>query len=170
MMIWVRSRNFGCLVTWFCYQLITKPGNKTATVSWPDPYVCNGSGNCLVPPDAKPLPELLLTKGVTIHRCIAIFCHQDTYRYSRPNVSRFTWNYMHRYFWKGLIKTHTFFWSDWWKYCDITQQSHVLVQPAAVVVVVTPSTGVAGFLHSAPDHRCPCFHATHDVPLACYCV
>ena len=51
---------------------------------------------------------------------------------------------MHRYFWKGLIKTHTFFWSDWWKYCDITQQSHVLVQPAAVVVVVTPSTGVAG--------------------------
>ena len=51
---------------------------------------------------------------------------------------------MHRYFWKGLIKTHTFFWSDWWKYCDTTQQSHVLVQPAAVVVVVTPSTGVAG--------------------------
>ena len=36
--IWVRSRNFGCLVTWFCYQLIAKPGNKTTTVSWPDPY------------------------------------------------------------------------------------------------------------------------------------
>ena len=36
--IWVRSRNCGCLVTWFCYQLIAKPGNKTATVSWPDPY------------------------------------------------------------------------------------------------------------------------------------
>ena len=34
---WVRSRNCGCLVTWFCYQLIAKPGNKTATVSWPDP-------------------------------------------------------------------------------------------------------------------------------------
>ena len=32
------SRNFGCLVTWFCYQLIAKPGNKTATVLWPDPY------------------------------------------------------------------------------------------------------------------------------------
>ena len=30
---WVRSRNCGCLVTWFCYQLIAKPGNKTATVS-----------------------------------------------------------------------------------------------------------------------------------------
>ena len=37
--IWVRSRNCDCLVTWFCYQLIAKPGNKTATVSWPDPYV-----------------------------------------------------------------------------------------------------------------------------------
>ena len=37
-MIWVRSRNCGCLVTWFCYQLIAKPGNKTAEVSWPDPY------------------------------------------------------------------------------------------------------------------------------------
>ena len=36
--IWVRSRNCGCLVTWFCYQLIAKLGNKTATVSWPDPY------------------------------------------------------------------------------------------------------------------------------------
>ena len=35
--IWVRSRSCGCLVTWFCYQLIAKPGNKTATVSWPDP-------------------------------------------------------------------------------------------------------------------------------------
>ena len=31
--IWVRSRNSGCLVTWFCYQLIAKPGNKAATVS-----------------------------------------------------------------------------------------------------------------------------------------
>ena len=28
--LWVRSRNCGCLVTWFCYQLIAKPGNKTA--------------------------------------------------------------------------------------------------------------------------------------------
>ena len=36
--IWVRSRNCGCLVTWFCYQLIAKPGNKTAAVSWSDPY------------------------------------------------------------------------------------------------------------------------------------
>ena len=36
--IWVRSQNCGFLVTWFCYQLIAKPGNKTATVLWPDPY------------------------------------------------------------------------------------------------------------------------------------
>ena len=36
--IWVRSQNCACLVTWFCYQLIAKPGNKAATVPWPDPY------------------------------------------------------------------------------------------------------------------------------------
>ena len=36
--IWARSQNCDCLVTWFCYQLIVKPGNKTAAVSWPDPY------------------------------------------------------------------------------------------------------------------------------------
>ena len=35
---WVRSRSCGCLVTWFCYQMIAKPGNKTAAHSWPDPY------------------------------------------------------------------------------------------------------------------------------------
>ena len=35
--MWVRSQNCGFLVTWFCYQLIAKPGNKTAAVSWPDP-------------------------------------------------------------------------------------------------------------------------------------
>ena len=35
--IWVRSWNCVCLVTWFCYQLIAKPGNKMAAV-WPDPY------------------------------------------------------------------------------------------------------------------------------------
>ena len=32
---WVRTQNCGCLVTWFYYQLIAKPGNKTAAVSWP---------------------------------------------------------------------------------------------------------------------------------------
>ena len=38
LMIWVRSRRCGCLVTWFCYHLIAKPGNKTAAPSWLDPY------------------------------------------------------------------------------------------------------------------------------------
>ena len=43
----VRSRNCGCLVSWFCYQLIAKPGNKTAAVSWPNPL--NGSvQNCSI--------------------------------------------------------------------------------------------------------------------------
>ena len=36
--IWIRSRNCGRPVTWPCYQLIARPGNKTATVTWPDPY------------------------------------------------------------------------------------------------------------------------------------
>ena len=35
---WVRSQNCSCLVACFCYQLIAKPGNKTAAVPWPDPY------------------------------------------------------------------------------------------------------------------------------------
>ena len=35
---WVRSPRYDCLVTWFCYQLIAKPGNKTAAPSWPDLY------------------------------------------------------------------------------------------------------------------------------------
>ena len=43
--IWVRSWNFGCLVTWFCYQLIAKPGNKTAAFLWPGPYHQNHSIN-----------------------------------------------------------------------------------------------------------------------------
>ena len=46
--IWVRSRNWDCLVTWFCYQLIAKPGNKTATVSWPDPYWDGAQVSCMV--------------------------------------------------------------------------------------------------------------------------
>ena len=37
--IWVKPRNCGCLVTWFCYQLIAKPGNKTVAVPWPDSYL-----------------------------------------------------------------------------------------------------------------------------------
>ena len=36
--IWVRSENCGCLVTWFCFKIIAKSGNRTATVPWLDPY------------------------------------------------------------------------------------------------------------------------------------
>ena len=39
-LIWVLSRRCGCFVTWFCNQPIAKPGNKTATTPWPDPYIC----------------------------------------------------------------------------------------------------------------------------------
>ena len=37
--IWVRSWRCRCFVTWFCYHLIAKPGNKTTTLSWPNPCV-----------------------------------------------------------------------------------------------------------------------------------
>ena len=38
--IWIRSLRCVCLVNWFCYQLIAKPGNKTDTLPWPDPLYC----------------------------------------------------------------------------------------------------------------------------------
>ena len=34
----IRPWRCSCLVTWFCYHLIAKPGNKTASPSWPDSY------------------------------------------------------------------------------------------------------------------------------------
>ena len=34
---WVISQRCTWLVTWFCYHLIAKSGNKTASPSWPDP-------------------------------------------------------------------------------------------------------------------------------------
>ena len=36
------------LLTWFCYQLIAKPGDKTAAVSWPDPYTYTGISTDIV--------------------------------------------------------------------------------------------------------------------------
>ena len=35
-MILVRSWRWVCLVTWFCYHLIAKLGNKTGAPSWPN--------------------------------------------------------------------------------------------------------------------------------------
>ena len=90
------------------------------------------------------LPNLLKPGVMYSPVHIAIFYYHDSYRYSKHNVSRFIGNYIHRYYWTGLIETHTFFWSDWWKYSNISQQSHILVQASAVVVAGTPSTGVAG--------------------------
>ena len=34
--IWVRLWRCSCLATWFCFQVIAKPGNKTAASLWPD--------------------------------------------------------------------------------------------------------------------------------------
>ena len=53
---WVRSRNCGCLVTRFCYQMIAKPGNKTAAPSWTDPYIQDPK--CVIPVSADvPAPN-----------------------------------------------------------------------------------------------------------------
>ena len=46
--IWVRSRRCSCLVTWFCYHLIAKPGNKTAVPSWPIPFIQSVLCNTIV--------------------------------------------------------------------------------------------------------------------------
>ena len=34
MLVTVRSQMCTCLVTWFCYQMIAKPGNKTGAPTW----------------------------------------------------------------------------------------------------------------------------------------
>ena len=88
MKMWVKSQRWGCLVTWFCYHLIAKPGNEAAATLWPDPYthwlvgdvkvtdtvphkwgVNIGLGNGLALPGNKPLPEAVLTQiQVTICR------------------------------------------------------------------------------------------------------
>ena len=55
LIIWVKSWRCGCLVTWFCYQMIAKPGNKTATPSWPELYTVNtmaGDGLVMQAPQA----------------------------------------------------------------------------------------------------------------------
>ena len=49
----VRSRKCGCLVTWFCYQLIAKPGNKTATPSWPDLDTLDLLNNLYIPNETE---------------------------------------------------------------------------------------------------------------------
>ena len=52
--MWVRPRNCGCLVTWFCYQLIAKPGNKTVAYSWPDLYAAE---HTIISPSPGPTPD-----------------------------------------------------------------------------------------------------------------
>ena len=37
--IQIRSWRCDCLFTWFCYQMIAKPGNKVAAPLWPGPYI-----------------------------------------------------------------------------------------------------------------------------------
>ena len=57
--IWVRWQRCGCLVTWFCYHLIVKPGNKTAAPLWPNPYSLGHGGAVVL------LPGLISTDNRT---------------------------------------------------------------------------------------------------------
>ena len=76
--IWVRSRNCVCLVTWFCYQLIAKPGNKTDSfVTWPIWVLrcclnavfeqpCHSTFWYIVPNDCSPKTDTSLSRFITI--------------------------------------------------------------------------------------------------------
>ena len=77
--IWVRSRRCGCLVTWCCYQLIAKPGNKTATHSWPDP-----STHTLAHNGATPSADTLLITNF-IHD---FYIHRNTFSFIRHDLIR----------------------------------------------------------------------------------
>ena len=49
LIICIRSWRLSCLVTWFCYHMIAKPGNKTGTPLWPDQYVLNNIVHLILP-------------------------------------------------------------------------------------------------------------------------
>ena len=55
-MISVRSRRWACLVTWFCYHLIAKPGNKIGTLSWPNRYQIIAKAGSKTGPPSWPDP------------------------------------------------------------------------------------------------------------------
>ena len=69
--IWVRSWNCGCLIAWFCYQLIAKPGNKTAAVSvtWP----------IWAFPSANALPHFTASHTMYLHLSCMLFSHHDSF-------------------------------------------------------------------------------------------
>ena len=90
--IWVRSRWCAFLVTWFCYQIIAKPGGKTGSPSWPDPYYISP---CLT--DQQILGVIILNPGC---RRIARLCafsllaHSDSKRHIQLSIFVF-------FAWKG---------------------------------------------------------------------
>ena len=83
--IWVRSRNCGCLATWFCYQLIAKPGNKTAAVPWPDPYVI---ASCNI---QSVYDRELLSRKASCHRTVIL----DSFLWLVCNILYFPWALLH---------------------------------------------------------------------------
>ena len=72
---WVRSQNCGCLVTWFCYQLIAKPGNKAAAVPCPGPYHFSRQ-YCTTIYLAQLIHHLLPYSHIGGHNCLH-WCHHS---------------------------------------------------------------------------------------------
>ena len=68
----VWSWRCGCLVTWFCYHLIAKPGNKTATPSWPDPCI-----ESIINPTIQ-CPSMMTSSNGNIFRVTGPLCGEFT--------------------------------------------------------------------------------------------
>ena len=114
--IWVRSQNCGCLVTWFCYQLIAKPGIKTATVSWPHPYLHSVSflmmvnlqmHRCFTQPQWVKMiicsqhwtywwTSTATCLDICRHMDDQVWIHSDNYRTSTPMVKMLTIDLLHK--------------------------------------------------------------------------
>ena len=117
--IWVRTRNCGCLVTWFCYQLIAKPGNKTAAVPWLDPYA-----NCISDHQlASPIglnPQMLWV----VARCCELWPNVVSCAPQLPVSPDWLWQPLS---WQGPVASHTWtggaYLSPW--QCDHVTRGHV---------------------------------------------
>ena len=81
--IWIRSRNCGRPVTQPCYQLIARPGNKTATVTWPDPYSdfkCNNKRLFLI---NEPIVERNIVPAAS-HFLSVPYLKRMVYKFTKP--------------------------------------------------------------------------------------
>ena len=119
-------------ITWYKSEA-ARVANRVSFVNWKSD-LCHWSA-------------VFNVEDVTIHWCIAM--HQYFISTMSIDMADLVYHDSHETIYTGILEKdeskHTLFWSDWWWKCsDITLQSHILVQPVAVVVVGATSTGVAG--------------------------